>query len=363
MNELTDRLRLDAVAENHRAWFRRSSAAVGAPVAALPGGELCLGREAMIFPSGELDADALIAAIHTSGARTVGCWSLHDNPELSTRLLARGFTWGWRPHWMAIAVPDVPPPPGAVLPFVVEPAAPPYATTLPYAPLGPEPAEATRLGVRLREKIVGSVVVHPFKGVAGLYGMGVAPKVRRRGIGSALVLAALDAARAEGCRHVVLNATDDGEHCYHACGFRSLGWGQTWWWSNGPAPSSRQLQLAEAIGFGDLAALDALAPRASELTDPLPCGETPLTLALLTDQPAVGAHLLESCPALAARCYAPHAATLLHLAVEHDRPAFLEIALAGGVDPAIRDATFDATALGWAEHFGRTELAVRLRAT
>ena len=223
----------------------------------------------------------------------VGCWSLHDNAELSTRLLARGFTWGWRPHWMAIAVPDVPPSPGAVLPFVVEPAAPPYFTTLPYAPLGPEPAEATRLGVRLREKIVGSVVVHPFKGVAGLYGMGVAPKVRRRGIGSALVLAALDAARAEGCRHVVLNATDDGEHCYHACGFRSLGWGQTWWWSNGPAPSSRQLQLAEAIGFGDLAALDALAPRASELTDPLPCGETPLTLALLTDQPAVGAHLLE----------------------------------------------------------------------
>lgn len=353
---------LEATAENHRAWFRASSAAVGAAVVALEGGELCLGRQAMIFPYGAIDADALMGAMRAAGAAGAGCWSLHENAALSARLLARGFRWGWRPHWMAIQVPDPASPPDRVAAFEVALAAPPYASTLPYAPHGPEPAGATRLAVRLREKVVGSVVVHPHEGVAGLYSMGVVAKVRRRGIGTALVDAALDAARTHGCGHVVLNATDEGAHCYRACGFRSLGWGQTWWWSRGHEPSARQLELAEAIGFGDLDALDALAPRADELTDTLPCCEPPLLLALLTGQPVVAAELLDRCPDLAARRYGPHAATLLHLAVEHDRPDFAELALARGVDPALRDTSFDATALDWAEHFGHDALAARLRA-
>jgi hypothetical protein len=56
----------------------------------------------------------------------------------------------------------------------------------------------------------------------------------------------------------------------------------------------------------------------------------------------------------------PHATTLLHLAVEHDSAPFVELALAHGVDPCARDATFDGTPLGWAEHLGRDDLARRL---
>jgi hypothetical protein len=55
-------------------------------------------------------------------------------------------------------------------------------------------------------------------------------------------------------------------------------------------------------------------------------------------------------------------ATLLHLAIEHD-PPFVEVALAHGVHPEVRDATFNATATGWAEHFGRRTILQRLAQT
>ncbi len=222
MIQSLDPFMLGAVAENHRVWFRRLSEAAGAPVIAIGADELCLARESMIFPRANIDADALMEAIRTAGVRSVGCWSLGDDNTLATRLMARGFRWGWRPHWMAIDVSD---PKNYGSAFAVEPALAPYAKTLPYAPVGPEPPEATRLGVRMRGKIVGSVIMHPYRGVAGLYAMGVVSKLRRRGIGTALVRAALGAAGAAGCHHVVLNATEDGARCYTACGFRSLGLG------------------------------------------------------------------------------------------------------------------------------------------
>jgi GNAT superfamily N-acetyltransferase len=245
----------------------------------------------------------------------------------------------------------------------VVPAAPPYAKTLPYSPSGPDPEGSFRLGVRLRDKVVGQVVINPWDGVAGIYSMGVAPRVRRRGIGTALTEAACRVAVEHRCRHVVLNATDAGEPLYRQVGFRSLGWGQTWWYSRGPEPSPRQIAVTEAIGFGDLATLEALRPTRDEMTGPLPADASPLILALVTDQPAVAGYLLERCPDLADRRFAPHGATLLHLAIEHDRPVFVEVALAHGVDPEARDATFNATAAGWAEHFGHGTILQRLAQT
>jgi ribosomal protein S18 acetylase RimI-like enzyme len=346
-----DQLLLNAAAENHRVWFRRTAAAEGCAVVDVGETQLFLGREAMVFPAAGLDVDALMAEIRARGCRTVGCWSLSANAALGTRLVARGFGWGWRPHWMAIDLDDAY---GAAAPrFPVVPAAPPYARTLPYAPSGCEPEDSFRLGVRLRDKIVGQVVVNPWAGVAGIYSMGVAPRVRRRGIGQALTEAACRLGVEHGCHHAVLNATDAGEALYRHAGFRSLGWGQTWWLERGPEPSPRQIALTEAIGFGDLAELEALRPTPDEITGSLPGGESPLILALVTDQPAVAGYLLQRCPELANRRFAPHGATLLHLAIEHDRPLLVEVALTHGVDPDARDATFNATAAGWAGHFGR----------
>jgi GNAT superfamily N-acetyltransferase len=292
---------LDAVADNHRRWFRARGEATG-------------------------------------------IWTLGRADELGVRLVARGYEWGWRPHWMGVDLESEPAPTGD---FEVEPAGPPFAKTLPYHDDLPLPPEAIHLGVRLREKVIGQVVVLPLEGVAGIYSMGVAPKVEGRGIGLALTMAALRVAWEHDCDAAVLNATAAGERLYLRAGFRSLGWGQTWWPSRDPFPTKRQTAIVEAVGFGDLAALEALEPSEPEVS-------STLSLAAVTGRTDSVDWLLDRFPNLAALRFPPHGGNLLHVAVEHDRPEIIAAALRHGVDPDARDNNFDATPAGWAEHLGRS---------
>lgn len=354
----------EAVADNHRDWMARSAVAAGADAVTVGDATLYLTDEASLFPRAAPDPDELLEAIRGRDCRSVGYWSLGADNALGARLVARGFRWGWRPHWMAIELDDPARFAAGEQPrFAVEPATPPYARTLPYAPspTAGDPSGTLRLGVRLRDKLVGQIAVNPRDGIAGIYAMGVAPRVRRRGIATALTREACRRALEQGCRYAVLNATDEGERVYRQVGFRSLGFGQTWWYSRGAAPTPRQVALAEAAGLGDVAALRTLAPTDAELDAPPPGTESLLTLALVCDQPVVGEYLLARRPSLAARRY-PRGTTLLHLAVEHDSAPFVELALAHGVDPTVRDATFGAIASGWAEHLGRADLARQLAA-
>lgn len=201
------------------------------------------------------------------------------------------------------------------------------------------------------------MVVNPDDRVAGIYSMGVSERARRRGIGLALTRAASRVAREQGCDYAVLNATEDGIPVYRRAGFRSLGWGQTWWLFRGREPSPRQAALISAAGSGDLAALEQLRPSLAELTEQVPGGETVLTLAVLTERTAVIEHLLKRWHDLAAVRFEPHSTTLLHLAAEHDQPELASVLLARGVDPDVRDTTFNAKALNWAKHFGNERVA------
>jgi hypothetical protein len=53
--------------------------------------------------------------------------------------------------------------------------------------------------------------------------------------------------------------------------------------------------------------------------------------------------------------------TALHLAAWHDHAEVVRLLLAGGANPTIRDSKHDADAIGWAEFFGRKEIAEMLR--
>jgi hypothetical protein len=83
---------------------------------------------------------------------------------------------------------------------------------------------------------------------------------------------------------------------------------------------------------------------------------TPLLLAAVTGQARSVEWLLTRFPSVTAQRFPPHGGNLLHVAVEHDQPEVLATALRLGVDPEARDANFDATAEGWADHLGRAHL-------
>ncbi len=69
---------------------------------------------------------------------------------------------------------------------------------------------------------VGETTLLTSGGTAGLYDVEVIEKFRRRGIGSALIHAALRHARSLGYAHVVLGATRSGSPVYTRLGFREL---------------------------------------------------------------------------------------------------------------------------------------------
>jgi GNAT superfamily N-acetyltransferase len=349
-----------AVATNHRAWMRRQARLSGGESLRFGTTELIVGDRwaSLPFPPSAAALDPAVAAFRRRRVREASCWALRPDRRLGVELVAQGFGWGWQPHWMAVQVGRVAPPPGR---HEVVPAMPPYASDLPYRSTGPDPRAVVHLGVRRDDQVIGHVAVHPWRGVAGLYAMGVAPAHRREGIGRELTLAACQAAERLGCTWAVLNATDEGERLYRACGFVSLGFGQTWWWFPGARPGPRQQALARAVGSGDRRELDRLSPSEAELRTALPGGTSPLRLAVVTGQTASAAWMLARAPGLAAQRLEPHGGTLLHLAVESDRLEFVALALAGGVDPEVRDESFDGTALGWAEHLGRARMAEILR--
>jgi GNAT superfamily N-acetyltransferase len=357
-----DRARLlRATAANHRSWFRRQAGARGGGVQRVGGLDVVVvGSFGTIAfaPGRAAGLRERLDDVMALGLRAMSCWALGEDRRLGTLLVARGFEWGWQPHWMARDISTVPDESGDHEVAAMDGEVP---DDLPYASAGPLPRAAHRLVVLAGGRPVGHVVVNPWRGIAGIYDMGVADGWRRRGIGRALTLGACRLGRGLGCSHAVLNATGEGEPLYRDVGFQSLGLGRTWWLHPGPRPTARQSALVEAIGIGKRDALAALDPTLAELEQPIPGGGPPLAVAVVTGRADVADWILTRHPDLASAPVEPRGGTLMHVAVEWDDEALLRVALDHGADPTIRDGTWHGTPLEWAEHLGRARLAQVLR--
>lgn len=216
------------------------------------------------------------------------------------------------------------------------------------------------LAVRDDHGSLGGVRLNPWRGIAGIYDMGLGPEYRRRGIGRALTLAACRLAGELGCTHAVLNATPEEERLYSTVRFERLGEGRTWWRHPGEHTTPRQEALVEAIGFGQIERLEALQPTDAELQRGIGGAGPPLVISVLTGQPTVADWILACRPDLVSKGLGASGYTLLHAAVEWDAPEVAAVALAHGADMSIRDGTHGGTPLDWAEHFGRDRIKTLL---
>jgi ribosomal protein S18 acetylase RimI-like enzyme len=179
--------------------------------------------------------DALLDWCHEREVRRIGVWATGLAPVdgLRARLVERGFEEGWRPHWMSIEASQLRLGTEDERVAVVE-AVPEYdAYGQALLGLAHEPG-FWHAAARLDGVYAGHAWSHRVGECAGIYDVDVRPRFRRRGLGTALTLASIRAAQAP---LVVLNATGDGEALYRAMGFRSAGFGWTWWWE-GAAPGA-----------------------------------------------------------------------------------------------------------------------------
>lgn len=345
--------------------------------------------------------DEMMGYYRTHLPKGIGCWSLNppQPADIGVRLLARGFQPGWQPCWMGLDLATIRTGfsfPGG-LQIYADNDRPVHETKeLPYA----EDGEVSRLVKTmhaeriqrfiavLHGKIVGHTSVFLTTGAygaAGIYDVGVVPLARRLGIGKAVLIAACLFARERGYHYAVLNAT--GRRMYEQVGFRWISNGLTWWANNNrfltKAPQPDQMALAEAAGRGDIAALDNLNERltAAALNKPTANGMTLVEIAVHFRRPAAAewliehgaaysvldawdmgangraAALLKAHPEQVDQLYGDLRITLLHIAAERNDIKLAELAIAAKPDLTIKDRVYKSTALGWAQHFQREEIA------
>lgn len=329
-------------------------------------------------------------------------WYLHQTPptRLGARLFARGVGPNWEPHWMWCELCHLQSnherKPNFEIRILMEGVSefdnkldPTIAALAKAQPRRVWHLEAFQQGLRVGGCILN--VTTGKHGVGGLFDMWVATEARRQGIGTALTQATCELARQLGCLHVVTNATEMGEPVYRRVGFRSMGRGYTWYLNDTvltkPPPTSDMVRFLEALGLGDIKTLDevGLCLTSKQLQEPTLNEMTPLEIAVRCKQHASAAWLIDhgvlpdiislwdlgwkdrvpsliaEHPELVKRRAGRWTATPLHIAIERNDIDLAKLLLTVPNDLESKDAVFQATPLGWAEHFKRPEFLTLLQ--
>ncbi|MPQ96924.1 hypothetical protein GB931_03095 [Modestobacter sp. I12A-02628] len=417
--EATDELLVQACAHNHLVWAQRQADASGGHVLSDDGlGDV---RAARIEGDQSHVVGSLLSAPrpHTregllrlidlagrTGAETLSVWATHEShrPLLDAWLGARGARRGGRPHWMVRDCSAAPEPPSAedvarVTDFTtpdvfddhVEPDLHCYHPDSSEAWQRMTEARPRRVwhAIQWRDgRPVGQISINVTDGDLGVVGFHDAVFVqsaRMRGPGLSRADFFLRFALDLGARYIVLNAADHTAPLWRAIGFRSLGFGQTWWFSaavlrSGPQPA--EVEFAEAIGLGEV---DRIGPPPGDIDAPLTNGMSPLQFAAMTGQHGSAdrllqlgatpnllalwdldrrhdaAVLLQANPGMIDERGSRSGKTLLHRAVERDDPDLAAFLLSAGAVSDARDGMFDATPLAWAQELRRPRVAAVLR--
>lgn len=402
-----------ALSLNNQSWFARSAEANKKEVVSEKGIMWTSGHLAISSVNPLQIGDQLDRALKWYRAQQplegAICWYLTASPpgDLVARLLARGFEPNWQPHWMWCNLRDLSNQRVHASAFDIqtvenEPAC--RVDDLPYYPARERKARAVLHRIYPRHvrslvafqkgQVVGRCMLNVTTGawgIGGLFAMGVVPSARKQGIGTALAWEACDLARQIGCHHVMLNATPMGEPVYRSVGFQSLGYGPSWHLRAetlaAPAPTNDQVYFLEAVGRGEVTALDEIGKRMRDgfFSDPLPNGLTPLDIAVHCRQPASAdwlvSHgvpldllsawdlgwkervhqLLIEQPELVNVQHGDEQLTPLHIAVERGDIELAKALLTVPHDLDLKDSEFKATALGWAQYFQRAEIITLIK--
>ena len=402
--------RWDALRLNVEACYERSALARPAHRAYRPG-QLLLTTEHAVIPSQDaVQSDNQIddmmewyRNLPETAAPIIWFVNAAAPPlQLCARMLARGASPNWEPHWMWCELDELtcPPPHQTVDIHTVEPheeLTPPRDEDVATKALAQAvPRRIWHVIADTNGKRVGGCFVNVTTGphgVAGLFDMWVDEEHQRQGIGSALLSASVRLSKDLGCHHMYLNSTPAGESVYQKGGFRSMAHGTTWFLRRGfddtKPPEETMIRFLEALLQGDVSRLDELATSGvtrDQMQAPTVNGSTPLEMAVKFKLHASAdwlvargvvpdvislwdlgwkdrlRELLQDRPALVNDKYGDSGETPLHTAVARDDVDLARLLLdVPTVDLGVTDDCYHATPLGWADVLGAEKVLPLLK--